>query len=49
MWADGQGKEIAEYCLQDTYVTYACYQRMNFQKVLPREKVLENAKLTEAS
>lgn len=32
MWARGQGKDIAEYCLQDTYVTYACYCRMTFRE-----------------
>jgi len=40
MWAKEQGREIAEYCLQDTYVTYACYSRMNFRSPLPREAVL---------
>jgi len=47
MWARGQGKEIAEYCLQDTYVTYACYCRMNFREPLPREAVLVNVELVE--
>jgi hypothetical protein len=47
MWARGQGKEIAEYCLQDTYVTYACYCRMNFREPLPREAVLVNMELVE--
>lgn len=49
MWAAGRGKEIAEYCLQDTYVTYACYQRMTFQKPLPREEILRNTQLIETS
>ncbi len=40
MWADGQGKEIALYCLQDTYVTYGCYCRMNFRPPISREIVL---------
>ena len=40
MWADGQGKEIALYCLQDTYVTYGCYRRMNFKQPISREVVL---------
>lgn len=30
MWANGRWKEIADYCLQDVYVTYACYCRMNY-------------------
>ena len=40
MWADGQGKEIALYCLQDTYVTYGCYCRMNFKPPISRDVVL---------
>ncbi len=40
MWQKGQGPELAAYCLQDTYVTYACYCRMNFRQPLSREVVL---------
>ncbi len=40
MWADGQRKEIALYCLQDTYVTYGCYCRMNFRQPISRDVVL---------
>jgi DNA polymerase elongation subunit (family B) len=40
MWARRQGHELAHYCLQDTYVTYACYCRMNFRQPLSREVVL---------
>lgn len=40
MWEKGQGPELARYCLQDTYVTYACYCRMNFRQPLSREVVL---------
>jgi hypothetical protein len=40
MWEKGQGQELALYCLQDTYVTYACYCRMNFRQPLSREVVL---------
>ncbi len=47
MWAAGQGKAIAEYCLQDTYVTYACYRRMTYQDPLPRDKVLQEPQLIE--
>jgi len=47
LWAKGQRKEIAEYCLQDTYVTYACYCRMNFRRPLSREVVLLEADLIE--
>ncbi len=47
MWANGRGKDIAEYCLQDTYVTYACYCRMNFRQPLSKEVVLLHAELVE--
>jgi DNA polymerase elongation subunit (family B) len=47
LWAKGQRREIAEYCLQDTYVTYACYCRMNFRQPLSREVVLLKADLIE--
>lgn len=40
MWEQRQGLELAQYCLQDTYVTYACYCRMNFRQPLSREVVL---------
>ena len=49
LWAKGQWKEIAEYCLQDTYVTYSCYCRMNFRQPLSREAVLLKADLIEVS
>jgi DNA polymerase elongation subunit (family B) len=45
MWEQGQGREIGLYCLQDTYVTYACYCRMNFRQPLSREIVLLNQEL----
>jgi len=40
MWERRQGLQLAQYCLQDTYVTYACYSRMNFRQPLSREVVL---------
>lgn len=40
MWEKGEGAELARYCLQDTYVTYACYSRMNFRQPLSKEVVL---------
>ena len=40
MWEQGKGLELARYCLQDTYVTYACYCRMNFRQPLSSEVVL---------
>jgi predicted PolB exonuclease-like 3'-5' exonuclease len=47
MWEQGQGPELARYCLQDTYVTYACYCRMNFRQPLSREVVLLQPEITE--
>jgi 3'-5' exonuclease len=49
MWARGQGKDIADYCLQDTYVTYACYCRMNFREPHSRNVMLLNKELIEVS
>ena len=45
MWAAGQGEAIAEYCLHDTYVTYACYQRMNFNHPQPSHEILKHMNL----
>ena len=47
MWAKEQAKEIAEYCLQDAYVTYACYCRMIFREALASKLVLVEAELIE--
>jgi hypothetical protein len=49
MWARGEGKAIAEYCLQDAYVTYACYCRMGFCQPLPNAAVLGNPELIEVA
>jgi hypothetical protein len=49
MWARGQGKDIADYCLQDTYVTYACYCRMIFREPLSSSIVLLNRDLIEVA
>jgi len=49
MWEKGQGLELARYCLQDTYVTYACYCRMNFRQPLSRDVVLLQPELLEVS
>ena len=35
----GKKKVVAEYCLQDTFVTYGCNSRMVFQKLHSREDV----------
>jgi hypothetical protein len=45
MWLAGDGKAIAEYCLQDTYVTYACYRRMMFKEPLASHEILQQAAL----
>ena len=47
MWAKGQGKEIAEYCLQDTFVTYGCYCRMNFREPHSKQVILLHPELVE--
>ena len=49
MWNQGRGKAIAEYCLQDTYVTYACYQRMTFRSPLGRDVVLNDPQLIDVN
>jgi len=49
MWQSGRGKEIAEYCLQDCYVTYACYSKMTFREPLPSERVLAKKDLIEVT
>jgi DNA polymerase elongation subunit (family B) len=49
MWEKRQGRDLAQYCLQDTYVTYACYSRMNFRPPLSREVVLLQPELYEVS
>ncbi len=48
-WAQGQKREIAEYCLRDTYVTYACYQRMTFRAPLGSDVILKNPELIEVN
>ena len=45
MWSQGEGEAIAKYCLQDTYVTYACYQRMNFQPPQSSQEILQHMNL----
>lgn len=47
MWERGEGKAIAEYCLHDAYVTYACYARMTFRTPLSRDVVLLHHELIE--
>ena len=40
MWAEDKKKAVAEYCLQDVYVTYACYCKMIFKDPLTSAKLL---------
>jgi len=47
MWHAGRGKDIAEYCLQDCYVTYACYAKMTFREPLTSQDVLAEKALVE--
>jgi 3'-5' exonuclease len=49
MWAAGLGKEVADYCLQDCYVTYACYSKMTFRELLPARDVLARKDLIEVA
>ncbi len=45
MWGQGLQEETAEYCLQDTFVTYACYCRMTFRDLCRRDEVLQPSQL----
>ncbi len=45
MWEKQPKKDVAEYCLQDTYVTYACYARMTYQELCSRDQVLATPRL----
>ena len=45
----GHRQEIAEYWLQDTYVTYACYTRMTFREPLMSQDILKSPQLIETS
>lgn len=47
MWDAGRRKEVAEYCLQDTYVTYACYCRMTYRQVKGSDSILSSRSLLE--
>lgn len=47
MWQAGRGREIAEYCLQDCYVTYACYSKMTFREPFKSPEVLAKKELIE--
>lgn len=47
LWMNDDWQGVARYCLQDTYVTYACYCRMTYQDPYPRKAVLDRAALIE--
>ena len=39
LWREARYKDIAEYCLQDCWLTYQCYGRMNFSPTADRAAV----------
>jgi predicted PolB exonuclease-like 3'-5' exonuclease len=39
LWREHRHREIAEYCLQDCWLTYQCYARMNFSRATERAAV----------
>lgn len=45
LWREGRYKEIADYCLQDCWLTYQCYCRMNFSQITDRSSVEENTRI----
>ena len=45
MWEQGLQKETAEYCLQDNFVTYACYCRMTFRDLHSRDEIFHGTQL----
>jgi 3'-5' exonuclease len=49
LWRDDRQKEIADYCLQDCWITYACYCRMNFEKFTLKNDLTETLKLDDGS
>ncbi len=46
LWREGRYKEIAEYCLQDCWLTYQCYGRMNFSPTTEKSLVEENIRIS---
>jgi hypothetical protein len=40
-WREGQHRRIAEYCLDDCWITYQCFGRMNFSPTTERSEVEE--------
>ncbi len=41
LWREGRHRRIAEYCLDDCWITYQCYGRMNFATTTERSEVKE--------
>jgi hypothetical protein len=44
-WREGQHRRIAEYCLDDCWITYQCYGRMNFSPTTGRSEVEETIRV----
>jgi hypothetical protein len=45
MWSSHRWEDVALYCLQDVYVTYACYCRMNYIEPMKSSQALEKVTL----
>jgi hypothetical protein len=39
LWRNRRHREIADYCLQDCWLTYECYCRMNFSAATEKSLV----------
>lgn len=44
-WREGRHRRIAEYCLDDCWITYQCYGRMNFSPTTKRSEVKETIRI----
>jgi 3'-5' exonuclease len=42
LWRERRHREIAEYCLQDCWLTYQCYGRMNFSPTTDKDNVKQD-------
>ncbi len=45
LWREGRYEEIAAYCLDDCWLTYQCYGRMNFSPTTDRASVREDLRV----
>lgn len=45
-WSQRRFADIAQYCIQDTIVTYHCFCRMNFMDSTPCTKIREKAEVS---